>query len=487
MTRSVSIVSSRQTPCAGIPAQGLGGLLFSAAHLIAIFLLFPLVAGAADESLPTPWELMPYRIQLLVAVEADASLPPRLEQELPADLAARASTAMGGAWRLEASAAPARLHHSILHSLGDILADDLPTAAKKGDKVILLGIAASKDGCVVRARELDLVTGLWNTTATRSVRQGAGVRQEALRCVLSAFAPQARIEKLEGSIATLKLRAAALLRRDPNLPLLLAGTAFRPVLVKSDARGMMLAGPVEPIDWTYLIPTESSVTSSPFTARIETGLAGTVIPEYHPTRLRLALGVSPARDSTKVKLVAEGTAAPLEGYEVAAQEPEVAGKPGAVVSLGRSGADGVVVVVPGPTAVRTLLIRHGEEVLSRLPLVPGLTEESTISLADDRPRLAVESALSQIRDDLVDLVARRAVLASRIKAATATGNTAAADKLKEQLRNLPGVDPILAELGKQQPAADALEGPVRQKMRQKLAEIRKLAEKLKSENPASKL
>ena len=78
-------------------------------------------------------------------------------------------------------------------------------------------------------------------------------------------------------------------------------------------------------------------------------------------------------------------------------------------------------------------------------------------------------------------MARREVLASRIKAATAASNSAAADKLKDQLRKLPSVDPLLAELANQLTAAEALEGSARQKMLQRLAEIRKLAEKLKAE------
>ena len=454
---------------------------------MAISLLLPLAAAAEGESAPTAWEMLPYRIQLLTAVEPDASLPPRLEQELPADLAARLPAVVGGAWRLEAGVAPAELRHPILHSLGRLTAAELPAAAKKGDKVILLGIAAKDNGYQVRARELDLVTGLWNTTVTRNVRQTGSLRQEALWCLVSAFAPMARIEKVDDKIVTLKLRAAALVRRDAGLSLLQPGTVFRPVLVKSDARGTLQPGQVEAIPWTYLTPTEAKTSASPFTARLETGLSGTVIPDYHPTRQRLALGISPSQDSTKVRLVAQGTDAPLEGYEVVAQEPEVAGKPGAIMSLGRSGLEGSVVVPKGASTVRTLLILHGEEVLARLPLVPGLAEEITISLADDRPRLAVESVLSRIQDDLVDLVARREVLVSRIKAATTARNTAAADKLKDQLQKLPSVDPLLAELGKEQGAADALDGPVRQKMQARLTEIRKLAEKLKSENPASKL
>ena len=452
-----------------------------------LLLLLPTLAGAAEESSPTAWELLPYRIHILTAVEPSASLPPKLEQELPADLVARASAVVGGAWRLEASAAPVELRYRIMHSLGSLTAEDIAPASKKGDKVILLGIAAGESGFVVRARELDMATGLWNTTSTRIVRQAGSVKQEALSCVLSAFAPQARIEKVEDKLVTLKLRAAALARREGELPLFLVGTVFRPVLVKCDASGVIQAGPAEPIAWTYLVPTENKTASSPFTARIETGLSGKVLPDYHPTRLRLALGVSPSRDSTKIKLVAEGSAAPLEGYEVASQEPEVAGKSGPIVSVGRSGPDGVVLVSVGTSTLRTLLIRHGEEILARLPVVPGLAEEITISLADDRPRLAIESILNGIQDNLLDLVARREVLVSRVKAATNGGDSAGAAKLKDQLRLLPAAGLILAELDKQQRPIEALEGTARQKMQKRLAEIRKLAEKLKAENPADKL
>ncbi|MCE9528895.1 MAG: hypothetical protein K8R36_22850, partial [Planctomycetales bacterium] len=313
-------------------------------HFVMLLLFLPLTAGVAAESTPTAWEMLPYRVHVLTAVESSPSLPPKFEQELPSDLVARIPSIVGGAWRLESGAAPAELRHRILHSPTSLTGDDIPAAAKKGDKVIFLGIAAGENGYVVRARELDLITGLWNITTTRIVPQAASVKQEAIWSVIAAFAPHARIEKVEDRIVTLKLRAAALARRDENLPLLLSGTVFRPVLVKCDAHGTMLTGTPESIPWTYLIPTESKTTSSPLTARLESGLSGTFIPEYHPTRMRLALGVSPSRDATKIKLVAEGSGAPLEGYEVALQEPEVAGKPGAVSSLGRSGSDGIVEV-----------------------------------------------------------------------------------------------------------------------------------------------
>src|SRR5436190_19878248 len=152
-----------------------------------LLLLFASSRGDADESAQPAWELLPYRIQVLIAAESSASLTPKLEQELAADLPARATSAVGGAWRLECSSASTELRHSILRSLARVSADELPAAAKKGDKVVLLGIAAGENGFVVRARELDLATGLWNTIATRNVRQSAALKQDALWCLLSAF------------------------------------------------------------------------------------------------------------------------------------------------------------------------------------------------------------------------------------------------------------------------------------------------------------
>ena len=92
---------------------------------------------------------------------------------------------------------------------------------------------------------------------------------------------------------------------------------FRPVLVTLDEAGAVQAKSAQPIDWTYF--TVNSSGSSLATCRIDTGLAGEPIPAYHPRRARLALGVSPSADSTRLALVSTGTnAAPLEGIEVIA-------------------------------------------------------------------------------------------------------------------------------------------------------------------------
>src|SRR6478735_11009744 len=105
----------------------------------------PLARAIAQDAAPAPWELRAYRIQVLVAVESSASLPPKLEEELTSDLPARAVSTMGGAWRLECTSAPTELRHAILHSPGRLTSEDVPAAAKKGDKVILLGVSTGEN------------------------------------------------------------------------------------------------------------------------------------------------------------------------------------------------------------------------------------------------------------------------------------------------------------------------------------------------------
>ena len=78
-------------------------------------------AGSAEEeSTPAAWEISPYRVQVLTAVEEGVSIPLRFEQDLQADLPARTASVVGGAWRLEAASAPTELRHRILHSIAGI-------------------------------------------------------------------------------------------------------------------------------------------------------------------------------------------------------------------------------------------------------------------------------------------------------------------------------------------------------------------------------
>ena len=121
-----------------------------------VALAHPLVAAEPA----TSWELSPYRIQLLIAVEPGGSLPRDLANDLRADLPARAAAVVGGSWQLDAALAPPDLHHALLTALAGVTAKRLPAESLVGDKLILLSVASVAGGCQIQARELDVSTGL---------------------------------------------------------------------------------------------------------------------------------------------------------------------------------------------------------------------------------------------------------------------------------------------------------------------------------------
>jgi hypothetical protein len=444
-------------------------VLFIAVALTAIVL----PGRAADAAERAAWELSPYRVQLFVAVETGPGLPPQTEQDLIAQLAARIRAAVGGTWQLAVAAAPDELRGKLTKSLASIAEQDLPADALNHDKVMLLGVTSTPVGPRVQARELDVATHLWNGIVSRECQTATALPRAAADAVQAAFAPVARIDSADGNNARLRLKASALRRRDAQSPVD-PGTVFRPALVKSDTSGK-LTGAAQIVPWTYMVPT--GATGGRVNCRVVTGLDSAPIPDYHPHRQRLALGVAASSAATKLTIVTnDEAAAPQEGYEVVEEATDENGKTERVARIGSSGADGVVVVPPGGQTVRMLVVLHGDITLARLPLVPGLAPEVTLPLPPAGRRVAIAAALSSLEDDLVDRLARQQVLEQRIVAAA--DDTAAADKLRGQLRNLPGAEAFAARLAEQETAVGAADATAQQLLAPKIAALKKVIETL---------
>jgi hypothetical protein len=344
-----------------------------------------------------------------------------------------------------------------------------------GDKILLVGVRAAEGKFAVEAREFDVLTRLWNTTIRAEAVQPAAIPAVAFQAVLRAFAPLARIESADGKIATLRLRGAALARRDRDLPAFSPGAAFRPVLVKSDARGVLAAGSAEVIPSTFLSPT--SLSGGSVTCRIDAGTGSPAIPDYHPHRQRLALAVSPGSDATQLKVVSRGESPlPLEGYDVL-DGSEL---------LGRTDRRGIVPVPAGKEAVRLLTIRRGDAVLARLPIAVGLTGEITVPLSADEGSLALEASIAALEDAFVDLVARRQVLAARIRAAAKGSDMTGGQALLTQLRTLPA-DALAARIDQAQQSLTAASADAQNRLRAKLDSLKQLLDKFSAESPADML
>lgn len=441
--------------------------------LLGLFLSLVASRPASAQSAPTAWELSPYRIKLIAAADPGSE---SLEETLTADLLARSAAVVGGAWRIEVLPPTSELRKKFVSSLSAVTAEDLPAAALDADKVLLIGVRPAGGGYRVEAREFDTLTQLWNVTVAAEAAQPRELGPRAFQALLRSFAPLARIESTEGQTATLRLRASAIARRDRNLPAVLPGSAFRPVLVKSDTKGALEAGSGEVLAGVYLSPTGAS--GGLLTCRIDAGTGSQAIPEYHPHRQRLALAISPGAFSTQLKLVGRGeAAAPLEGYDVL-DGPDL---------LGRTDRRGLVTVPPGKDTLRMLTIRRGEATLAHLPIVPGLTPEVTLPVAGDDGSLALEAQIAALEDALIDLVARRQVLAARIRAAAKSGDQAGGQALLSQLRSITPADTLATQLGQADQSLASASTEAQARLRTKLDSLQQLLDKFRAESPADQL
>jgi hypothetical protein len=85
-----------------------------------------------------------------------------------------------------------------------------------------------------------------------------------------------------------------------------------------------------------------------------------------------------------------------------------------------------------------LFIKHGGQLLAKLPVVPGAEPEIVVPLPDDDMRLEAEARLAAMREELVDVVARRNILMARARQKIEAKDFEAAQELMRSVDQLPG-------------------------------------------------
>ncbi|MEX2558464.1 MAG: hypothetical protein WD403_01055, partial [Pirellulales bacterium] len=104
--------------------------------------------------------------------------------------------------------------------------------------------------------------------------------------------------------------------------------------------------------------------------------------------------------------------------------------------VGRPDGRGELLVPPDSAGLRVLLVKNGGELLARLPMLPGLFPVAVAEIPDDDVRLAAEGVITGLQRRFVDIIARRQVLMTRVRARMDEGKLDEAERLMEQLRRL---------------------------------------------------
>lgn len=91
-------------------------------------------------------------------------------------------------------------------------------------------------------------------------------------------------------------------------------------------------------------------------------------------------------------------------------------------------------------------IKNGDTVLARLPIVLGATPMQTAEIPDDSRRLEAEAFLKGLQGEILDIIARRQILAIRIKKRLEQNKVDEAKKLLDELLSVKNYDRLAEEV-----------------------------------------
>lgn len=389
-----------------------------------------LVAGRRTEAVERKWELSPYRVVLTLAVDDAAYPSPGFEQRLVASLEARVDAAAGSLWQLTIRRGSGAADLRRCFSAEE---EQEPPEDMGADKCYWLGVRSTPNGSEILCREFDSYVRRWSTPRTAFTAQRRFVEEECFQTLWKAFAPLARIVLLPDDPAQVELvfRGRDLPRRGAE-PLVAEGQPLLPLVRRTDRLGKMLDESAAVIPWTYL--TAVAVGESAARADVVSGLR---IPLGVPRRgflEQLALPLPAERSAVKLRLCARSDPRQgLAGHEVFRRRG--AGLP--AEPLGVTDRNGLIAIPPGETLVSMLYVRSEGRLLAKVPVAAGAATVLEAPLADDPARTEASAETQAIREELIDVVARRAIASARVKRAIREGDLEAARQLMEGLSALP--------------------------------------------------
>lgn len=387
-----------------------------------------------------PWEYAPYKIEAWVEFAPAPELTPRFVKETHRRIEQVAELEVGAPWMLRAVSPEPETRAELqawLITAADLKLKAIPRPGKdvqnalENDKLLFVEIVPTDGGFRIKARELDCRTRIWGESVERTVAHEGEIAYAVISAGSEAFVPVARIESVQDKQAVARLRAGGLLLDRPSPARVADGAVLRPIVRRNDRYGEPRPGGIMVAPWTYLRVTAQA--GPLLTCEVSSGVRGAIGSRSNQRTERLALLVRPRGDSTRLVLQSKGASpVPLVGYEI--YEPGDSEERSKL--LGVTDWRGALDIGKGEGPLRTVIVKNGGQLLARLPLVPGLSPEERAELPDDQKRLEAESAVRGLNASLLDVVARREVLAVRIRRKIAAQEFAGAQTLIDELRVL---------------------------------------------------
>ena len=427
------------------------------------------------------WEYTPYQIRVWLSARPSAALSAPWQEKMLRTLEMLAPVYGGATWRLTAQEAPETIRASMVAAL-EVLTVEQVRAAQEDvltqDKLMLLCVEEEQGRFALACRELDCRTRTFGQTVRMDTGQPALLPRVAADIVAESFQPLVRIESSRGKKATVRIRGGGLVRDESCPSSIRAGDVLRPIIRRNDRTGEPKPAGIQVLDWTYLLvrePHEYLLDCDIYSA-IRNPLAG----RSSPTVERMALKVRPQGSRTTLQLVdRDKLTSPLEGYEMFAKKPmaDDGTEANPSVRLGLTDWRGMIEVERSDLLLRLIYVKNGAHLVARIPVVPGYRPLETVPLASDDKRLEAEAFVKGMESTVMDLVARREILAARIRRRLAEGKRDEARALLDEIKSFQTKEDLEMMLASRQSALASPDKRQQQRIDQLLTGTRSLLNK----------
>lgn len=394
-------------------------------------------AASAAAAENRAWEHSPYRVLATLAVDDGARPQPGLEAGLAKSIADRVDGALRPLWEFKSSVPDGGIQRRQCFDLREIPWDELSAEQTANDKLLWLGVRVVPNGYELACREFDVHVRRWGPVRRSFVQQASFLPEASFALLKETFSPLARITPIEGNDEQVQLsfKGSGLPRPSGEEAFVTVGEAYLPMLRRTDRAGKLVPGGIMPVPWTYLTVADagSKTQNADWVAAIHSGVrrpfgaAKRGIVE----QVAIALGNSPG--ATQVRFHARTDKSQgLAGYEVFRAGPD-----GTTDRIGVTDRDGVITLPPTDEKISMLMLRSDGQVLAKVPVAIGGGEVQQTPIADNVARLQAQAEAQVVREELIDLVARRAIMMGRVKAMLKSGRVEEAKELMSELDALP--------------------------------------------------
>ncbi len=412
--------------------------------LTVVVLLGMLASGSSAQS---TWELTPYDVQVWYTLAPVAELRGDVGKMLEIDLKRSAAGLIGPAWNLEVSPMPASLASSVRGSLKQITPADFVAASEddpdRFDKVLLLAVDVSDNGYRIEAIEFDGRMRRVGTVVSRLVRQKTVLSDGCFTALTAAFSPIVRLGKTNEKQIALEIRAGALVDHLDHPLKVQKGTILEARIRRNDRFGNPRDGGITTVPWTFLIVGDE--VDGMLQAEVHSGFRNPLSGRSSSRTERVGMVVR--AENTSTTLVLRGRDEPhppLVGYEVRAKQLD--GSDSTLAGYTDRRGQLTLPVEGERVQLSLYYVKSGGRVLARLPIVAGHQQEVVAEAVSDDLRLEAEGFIVGFEQQMVDLVAKRKILAARIRKAIQDKRLEDAARLLEVVRELPTKSALNAKL-----------------------------------------